>query len=707
MEWFTIPAFAQRKPDNLYHKEQEQGTVPACNAENIHVLCRSEFLWEGRQKLWLRISGDDYYKVYVNGRYAGQGPAPAYPEDYYYNEIDITSFLRKGRNIMAVHLYYQGLINRVWNSGDGRLALMAQLFLKGAGKEFTRPLFWKYKISHAYSGSVTGYDTQFLENFDSRKWQEDWNQPEFEDEDWEWMVPAQWADYSLSLQPTKPLAVWKRQPAGKEKIPGTEIWFVDAGKEITGNLLLAVEGRAGTQVKIRLGKELTDAGRVRFEMRCNCTYEEIWTLAEGVCHKIPFDYKAFRYGEIELPFGVRLLDVALEIRHYPMEEKLCVLKTENGLLNRIFSLCKYTVKIGTQEGYLDCPTREKGQYLGDALITSRAQVWLTGTVEMLRKAIRQFAQTAFICPGLMAVAPGSLMQEIGDFSLLWPELLFTDYEFTGDREFLKKYYPTARGLLDYFGRYAGEDGLLYQVKDKWNLVDWPENLRDGYDFPLTRPVVGPGCHNVINALYIGAVQTVEKIEKVLGLPVSRNWKVIKEAYIRAFYRPEEKLFADSVSSSHMAVHSNLYALYYGLAPEEGRERIGDYLAERGFSCGVMASYFLLRALAREERYEDVYRLLVNTGPQSWANMLRQGATTCYEAWGKEQKWNTSLCHPWASAPVSVIIEELGGMKLTPEADEGFGFRPHIPQDIRDFYLRVPLRGKIYEIKNNNIRRRRI
>lgn len=75
MEWFTIPAFAQRKPDNLYHKEQEQGTVPACNAENIHVLCRSEFLWEGRQKLWLRISGDDYYKVYVNGRYAGQACA--------------------------------------------------------------------------------------------------------------------------------------------------------------------------------------------------------------------------------------------------------------------------------------------------------------------------------------------------------------------------------------------------------------------------------------------------------------------------------------------------------------------------------------------------------------------------------------------------------------------------------------------------------
>ena len=35
-------------------------------------------------------------------------------------------------------------------------------------------------------------------------------------------------------------------------------------------------------------------------------------------------------------------------------------------------------------------------------------------------------------------------------------------------------------------------------------------------------------------------------------------------------------------------------------------------------------------------------------------MLDEGATTCYEAWGKEQKWNTSLFHPWASAPAILL-----------------------------------------------------
>ena len=101
------------------------------------------------------------------------------------------------------------------------------------------------------------------------------------------------------------------------------------------------------------------------------------------------------------------------------------------------------------------------------------------------------------------------MQEIADFSLLYSQLLLLYYRFTGEKETVDRYYGIADGILKHFSQYAREDGLLEQVADKWNLVDWPENLRDGYDFPLTRPVVALGCHNVINALYIGAMETTE------------------------------------------------------------------------------------------------------------------------------------------------------------------------------------------------------
>lgn len=116
------------------------------------------------------------------------------------------------------------------------------------------------------------------------------------------------------------------------------------------------------------------------------------------------------------------------------------------------------------------------------------------------------------------------------------------------------------------------------------------------------------------------------------------------------------------------------------------------IEEKGFSCGVMHSYFVLRALERIGAYEQVYRMLVNEGEHGWVNMIREGASSCFEAWGKDQKWNTSLCHPWASAPISVIIEVIAGICLKPQSENGFEFHPHVPDELGEFSIRVPFRG---------------
>ena len=749
--WYTIPEFSDAKPISVYHKENaapgkdrpEDSAAVWKTLRNLHVLARAEFDCpeagdgddcpeaqdsycgpeagdhsggsEAKGRFALRITADDYYKLYVNGTFLAQGPAPGYPEHYYYNTLDITPYLRKGRNVAAVHLYYQGLINRVWNSGDGRFGVASDLTDLQNGNMVQ--LQWKYHISSAYSGETTGYDTQYLENFDSRKWDEDWNQPFYENHSWNDMAPAVWADYQLCEQPVKQLDVYRIQPA--QVIVEPEAWFVDMGREITGSLKLRAAGGRGDRIIIRCGEECEgetqDGGArgeepqdveprkgkgrdVRSDMRCNCRYEEVWTLDEGVCALEPYDYKGFRYARLIPDRGVRILNVEGLVRHYPMDEALCTLKSSSRNLDDIFTICKNGVRLGTQEGYLDCPTREKGQYLGDALVTARSQVWLTGSVEMLRKCIDQFARTKSICPGLMAVAPGSFMQEVADFSLLWLELLLTDYQFTGDKEFLKTYYPTARGILEHFSQYSREDGLLVQVGDKWNLVDWPENLRDGYDFELSRPVVAPGCHNVINALYIGAAGNLTKIEQILGIEPAMDWNGLRKAYVKAFYRKDQKLFADSETSRHCAIHSNIYALYYGLAPGEAVAAIGDELVSRGLACGVLVSFFYLKALARSGRHRELFQALVNESVHGWVNMLKEGATACFEAWGKEQKWNTSLCHPWASAPISVFIEEIAGFVPDPERALGFRLDAHIPEELEHFTLKLPFRGNGYEVR---------
>ncbi len=787
MEWYTIPEFAEAEPRCLYHKENQEAedASPAEGMQNLHVLARAGIAYAaGDGIVRLRISADDYYKLYVNGVFAGQGPAPGYPEQYYFNELDITPLLVEGWNVLAVHLYYQGLVNRVWNSGDGRFGVACEICrgerrnermlqvrdeqiqgelsrckkqqvpgqrslqgelqvpgqrslqrelrvpgqrslqgelrvpenrqqqcdlgemyepggpqaapeLQGVRHQHEIPV-WRYQISTAYEGEPTGYDTQFLENFDSRCWEEDWTDPEYDDSAWKEMVRMRHADYQMVPEPARQLVVYELQPQTIRK--ESSVWMLDLGREVTGGLRLRARGRSGSRVTIRMGEELAEDGSVRWQMRCGCRYEEVWTLRDGECSYESYDYKGFRYVQLQFEDDVELLQAAAVVRHYPLEEQLCTLNCSAPYVQDIFEICKNAVKCATQEGYLDCPTREKGQYLGDAFVTAHAQVWLGGTTELLRKCISQFAQTAQICPGLMAVAPGSFMQEIADFSLLWLELLWLDYQFTGDCTFLAKYYPAAKQVLAYFQKYERADGLLEQVAEKWNLVDWPENLRDGYDFELSRPVVAPGCHNVINALYVGVVGTLGKIERLLGIPVSYSFEERKQSYVRAFYDRETGLFRDSETSSHTALHSNVYALYFDLCPVDGRERIADFLQKKGLCCGVLVSYFYLKALARCGRQGEVYRVLVNESEHGWVNMLREGATACMEAWGKDQKWNTSLCHPWASAPIPVLIEDIAGFQPDPEAAEGFRFCPHIPKEAGTFTLNVPFRGRRYVIR---------
>ncbi len=688
--WLTVPEWANVRQINVFRREQDTSPLPLTGAPtNFHALVRGTLTLEpGEYRL--NLTADDHYQLWLNGVYTGQGPAPAYPERYPYLAYPLTG----GQSVtIALHLYYQGLINRVWNSGDGRFGLWAEL----VGPEGAAcPIDWRYQICTAYSGTPVGYDTQFLEDFDSRRYPEGWERPGFDDGAWGRLVPAPWADYRLMPQETAPLWEGETEPAEIRSIPGGLL--LDFGRELAGTLCLNARGHAGQSVVLRFGEELTRTGRVRYELRCNCRYQERWTLDEGENALHPYDYRAFRYAEVLYPPGVEVWNLRARERHHPMEEELCTLRCPTDELEDIFAICKNAVRCCTQDSFLDCCTREKGQYLGDAVITARSHLWLTGDPSMLRKCIRGFLASAKVSPTLMGVAPGALMQEIGDFSLLFPQLVWTDWLFTGDRAFLGECLPTISAMLDTFAaKWQRADGLLDTVDELWNLVDWPENLRDGYDFSLTRPIVGAGVHNVINALWYGALAAEEQMRGLLGLPVVNRSERVKEAFLRTFYRPEQRLFADSEVSTHCSLHANLYAAFFGLLPEEGWDAYEKLLCTPGRVCGAMPMYFALRGLGRIGKHDTLYRLLTRTDEYGWRNMLREGATACFEAWGKEQKWNTSLCHAWSSGAIPLLIEELAGLRPDPDSRWGLRFDPHLPEALDGFALQVPFRGRLLKV----------
>lgn len=698
-KWIMDERFYGLTPVNVFRKQLDDPGRKEHREDlkNLHMLVRKKFTCTGTIKdAFIDITADDYYKLYINGVFVGQGPAPGYYFSYNYNRYDIAELIHPGENTIAVHVYYQGLINRVWNSGDYRQGMIAELYIEDKLFLHTDST-WKYiQAKEFVSLKTIGYDTQYLEDIDERLKEMGWKMNAYDDSSWKSAFVNPCDDHKLFLQTIPTVEVYEILPIEVKEM-GEGHCIIDFGQEITGQFRMKANGSEGQKVEILCGEELEDSTgpHVRYKMRCNCDYKETWILSEGENLLEQYDYKAFRYAEVAAPAGVVDKEsFRAVVRHYPFDEEKCKFYSSNELLNAIWKICKNGVKYGSQEVFVDCPSREKGQYLGDATVTTHSHVYLSGDLRLYKKALKDFALSAYVCPGFMAVAPGSFMQEIADFSLQWPLQLLNYYRQSGDREFLMEMAPVADGIIKYFKKYERPDGLLENVKEKWNLVDWPENLRDGYDFEL-KQVVGDGCHNVINAFYYGAMKTVNEIKRILGMGDLYELRRLKQAFVHAFYRPETKLFADSSVSSHSSLHSNTISVFYGLIPGEAIDSILNFIRRKRLNCGVYLTYFLLKGLARVGAYDLVYELIVSEDTQSWANMVREGATTCFEAWGKEQKWNTSLCHPWASSPIPVLIEDIAGIKPAKPGWEEISFDPHIPESLESLTLEFwTARGRI-------------
>ena len=128
-KWITDSEFFELEPRNVFHTQLNPIDLPCNEHRNRHILFRKKFSIEKFEDAKIYISADDYYKLYINGQFVGQGPAPSYHFRYNYNVIDVSSFLVEGENTIAVHTLYQGLINRVWQSGDNRHGLILDLII--------------------------------------------------------------------------------------------------------------------------------------------------------------------------------------------------------------------------------------------------------------------------------------------------------------------------------------------------------------------------------------------------------------------------------------------------------------------------------------------------------------------------------------------------------------------------------------------------
>lgn len=651
--FISHPDFYNIEPINIYHKELEKVEIshPA-ELQNKHIIYRRRATFSDFKKALLKISADDYYKLYVNGRFVAQGPAHSYPHAYFYNEIDISEYLVNGENVFAVHTYYQGLMNNVWVTHDLKQMLWFELSLDGE-LVLESDESWVCKYHSGYSEySRIGYDTNFGECYDASSVDVDFYKPDFDESDFVCAKINARGGWKLRRQQTPTLDIYEVEPA--------ELEYTDYGirlvlpSEMAGYLTFSAKGNPGDEVIIRCGEELNEDGSVRFMMRAtDCNYEEKMILSGGVDKLMHYDYIAFRYAELHFPKSVTLSDVKMRVQHYPFVKRHDY-TTDNEKLDAVIKLCENTIKYGTFEDYLDCPTREKGAYLGDLMVSGRAHAILTHDLLLIKQAAINFTTTTHICPGLTSTYAATRMQEIADYSLEYPALLTWIYSQDGDIDFLRATEPCATGVYEYFTKYENANGLLESVKEKWNLVDWPKNLRDNYDFDLEHPI-RDGIHNVINALWYGFKLAMDELYKILGKSRDFGLEKTKSSFVNTFYSEKIGLFVDNPESEHSAVHSNIFPLLFGIADGNVAliDRICKLIENKGLhSMGVYMTYFTMAGLMRVGKRELCVKL--TTDERAWLNMIKEGATTTFEAWGKDQKWNTSLCHPWATSPLIIF-----------------------------------------------------
>ena len=643
-KWISNSELSRLLPRDVFHRQFDWRELDCTQHRNQHILFRKHLeLGSAPNKAEIYVSADDYYKLYVNGSYVAQGPAPAYHFRYNYNVIDLTPYLKKGENVIAVHTLYQGLINRVWQSGDLRHGLICDVVADGVTVACSDESFLVASHSGYTEIGTCGYETQFLEHYDSRAKEVGFEREDFDDGYWQTASVCLYNDRSLVEQESYMLTYDEISPVAKEVREGRI--FYDFGGCYVGYLSVVAEGKCGSTVTVRQAQELSEDGSLRYTLRAYCTYEETWTLADGESELMQYDYKSFRYAELELPEGTEIKSVRLLARHYPFElavEPRRDFKTDGDIM-RVWELCVRTQKYGVQEVIQDCMEREKGFYLGDGCYTALTNMVLTGDDTMVKKIIDDAFATTFITDTLMTCMNCSFMQEIAEYPLILVYLVLWHYRYTGEREYLSANYPKVTALLEAYRRDYEHDGLLSEL-DKWCVVEWPKNFRHGYDVDLTEGQVCNEAHVSINAYYIAAVQAANKMAEILGLDKYRDEKELTNAFYGAFYDGESGLYRDGVSTDHVSLVGNSFVYGLGLcrSEEEKKKILALYDSHGISSLSLFCTFPMLMGLARDGDLSRIKAALLCPG--AWLRTLSEGGTTTFEGWGKDTKWNTSLFH---------------------------------------------------------------
>ncbi len=644
------------------------------------------------------------YNVSVNADEVGVGPCrlgktPAGEVTLRYATYDVTALLRAGKNVLAAIGYTteeHGFLCRLVlydREGRGRTVLDSARdrgsFLAMSGDAVfgkSNSIGTHYFAAHACNVDATMYPF----GFDS---------PDFTPDE-RWTAPVFSGDMSagrlLVPDETEPMRRYPADGAVTVRIQPDGATLIDLGTEIVGGLRLHVDNPTGTPVTLTLeyAEQLTPDGTgVKSPMNTGNRYREKWILKPGKQTLETLSMMTYRYVRVEgLPLPLSPADVCgLELRK-AFDDTQARLETDHALLAELWALTRHTVRVTTQDIYVDSQSRERGAYEGDLYINMLAA----------------YAHEASFAPARLTT----------DYLLghrTWPAdyllcIIYAaraDYMATGDSRLLAAWYDTLAANL--FTAWMDETGLIQAppiAASSQNavLVDWPPSERDGYD-------MGAPYNTVLNAMSVRAYEDMATIAKALGKMADaaeflRIGDRLRATMIERLWDPDagcfcDGLLADGTPSPHRAQHATAYALWAGLYTDAAMaERMAERICVDGrLHVSVYAAFFLLEGLYRAGHGDLANRLMldedISDGARTWAYMLhRMGATVTTEAWNEQNKPNMTLSHPWGAAPAHMIASGVCGLTPTSAGYATVDIRPS-PAGIDGLDATIPtIRGGV-------------
>ncbi|MFF5987616.1 family 78 glycoside hydrolase catalytic domain [Prauserella flavalba] len=653
-----------------------------------YTLARKEFTLGRSPVVRARayIAASHQYALHVNGTVVDKGGTFAYPDAGYYRAVDVTRQLRAGGTaVVGVQYHWYG-------RGQGRPAGEPGLLLRlevdhadGTTRTVVTDGSWQVtRGPWLPAPKRNGDGGDYVEEFDATAEPRGWDRPGFDASAWQ--TPQVLGTHpagvftSLRAQETD-LQFETVEPVSVTRLDSGTL-VADFGKVIPAAPVVRFrDGEQGRHVAMHAGYVLNPDGTVSRDsddnQNTNLAYGH--TQRDGDQTFRSFTYLGFRYLEVEDPSA----EISAIVQHTAVDDgRRAWLRTSDPGVDAAFDLMRRSALYGSQEQFLDTPTREKGQFLGDTADISLATMSGYGERTLTRQAIRQFieSQARYWPDGrLNAVYPnGDGKRDIPDYTEMFPGWIWDYYVRTGDRGVLAEAYPVMRAVADYVRRYIDPaTGLVTRLEGgsgeyRYGIIDWPATMRYGHDMSTAaRTVINVLGVDVLNAT-ARAAEELDESGEGLRADAAALTGAINATLRRGDGLYHDGLRGDGSASTHASQIANAYALAFGVVPEEDRAAVSEYVASLGMRMGPMTAHRLLQALAG--RPDDVVERLTDAESPGWANILARGGTFTWESWDAPET-GQSHSHPWGATSLVEIQRTILGVTPTAPAGSEVAIRP--------------------------------